>query len=192
MSFPAQYPDLKAQTSGCLHLAEQGHFRDLGNCSRIALGNCFGPLYAWTRLSEPPPASPSTGISRQISNSRFRAPITTESKAALSQDLPVTAKTWMTPMGLKRTFSQADQCPWFPAPCADRRVVRTAQTKTPAHASAAPHHFQSNGRRVKIQQLVQPCRLQPSKLTCAATTRQPSAVRTQVWLWRPGLLLLTR
>jgi hypothetical protein len=23
------------------------------------------------------------------------------------------------------------------------------------------------------------------KLTCAATTRQPSAVRTQVWLWRP-------
>ena len=26
---------------------------------------------------------------------------------------------------------------------------------------------------------------QGKRLTCAATTRQPSAVRNQVWLWRP-------
>ena len=31
-----------------------------------------------------------------------------------------------------------------------------------------------------------------SKLTCAATTRQPSGVRTQVWLWRPVLSLPSR
>jgi hypothetical protein len=31
-----------------------------------------------------------------------------------------------------------------------------------------------------------------SRLTCAAATRQPSGVRTQVWLWRPVLSLPSR